>query len=89
MEVKRTSEESPLEEFEDGKRLWLKVEDIDDDLYQQHYTSTEFNCDIKILTTEQYVPAFLQKLCMESSSRYFQLYFESACLLLNYVLKLI
>lgn len=66
VEVKRTPQEQPLEEFDQGKRLWLKVDDIDDDLYQQHYTSTEFNTDIKVLTTEQYVPDFLKRLCIES-----------------------
>lgn len=57
----------PLEEFNDGKRLWLKVEDIDNELYQQHYTSTQFNTDKKVLTTEQYVPGFLKRLCIENT----------------------
>lgn len=65
MEVKRTPEESPLQEFDKDKRLWLKVDDIDNKLYDQHYTPTQFNTDMKILTTEQYVPAFLKKNCVE------------------------
>lgn len=68
MEVKRTPEESPLPEFDDAhKRLWLKVSDIDNKLYQQHYTPTQYNTDMKILSTEQYVPDFLKKLCTEST----------------------
>lgn len=65
--MKKTPKESPLQEFEGEKRLWLKVEDIDNNLYQQHYTPTEYNIDMKILSTEQYVPDFLKKLCVEST----------------------
>lgn len=65
VEVKRTPEDSPLQEFGADKRIWLKVEDIDNELYQQHYTSTQYNTNIKILSTAQYVPIFLKKLCIE------------------------
>lgn len=75
MEVKRTPEESALQEFDGGKRLWLKVNDIDNELYHQHYTSTKYNTDIKILSTEQYVPHFLKKLCVESTGICFLLSF--------------
>lgn len=65
VEVQRTPEDSPLQEFDQGKRVWLKVDDISDKLYQQHYVATECNKDIKILSTEQYVPDFLKKLRTE------------------------
>lgn len=65
VQVKRTPEDLPLQEFDADKRIWLKVEDIDNELYQQHYTSTQYNTDIKILSTAQYVPVFLKKLCIE------------------------
>lgn len=67
MEVKRTPEESPLQEFDMGKRLWLKVDDIDNGLYNQHYSPTQFNTDVKILSTDQYVPLFMKKYCNEST----------------------
>lgn len=64
MEVKRTLPEEPLLEFDElGRtRLWMKADDIDDELYQQHYIPTEYNTATKILTTQQYVPEFLKKL---------------------------
>lgn len=67
MEVKRTPEESPMQEFDNEKRIWLKVDDIDNNLYDQHFTPTQFNTDMNILSTEQYVPAFLKKYCVEST----------------------
>lgn len=70
MEVKRVPEDQPLEEIIEGKRLWLKVTDIDNELYQQHYTGSLYHTDKKILTTEQYVPDFLKKLCIESTGTY-------------------
>lgn len=63
VEVKRTSQDSPLEEFDGEKRLWWKVDDIDGDLYHQHYVPTQFNTDMKILSTEQYIPPFLKFFC--------------------------
>lgn len=69
--MKRTLKESPLQEFEGDKRLWLKVEDIDNNLYSQHYTPTEYNKEMKILSTEQYVPDFLKKLCVGSAGMIF------------------
>lgn len=63
VEVKRTSQDSPLEEFDGAKRLWWKVDDIDENLYHQHYVPTQFNTDLKILSTEQYIPPFLKKFC--------------------------
>lgn len=70
MEVKRTPEESPLIECEQDKRMWIKVDDIDDELYQQNYAPTQYHTDIKILSTEQYVPDFLKKLCVENTGNY-------------------
>lgn len=67
VEVKRTPEESPLNEFDQNKRLWIQVNDIDNELYQQHYTPTQYHTDTKILSTEQYVPDILRKLSVESS----------------------
>lgn len=61
--MKRTSQDSPLEEFDEEKRLWWKVDDIDENLYNQHYKPTKFNTDLKILSTEQYIPPFLKKCC--------------------------
>lgn len=65
--MKRISQDSPLEEFENEKRLWWKVDDIDGDLSRQHYKSTKFNTDLKILSTEQYIPPFLKKFCESTS----------------------
>lgn len=61
VEVKKTLATCPLEEFVSGKRAWLKVNDIDNELYNEHFVPTCFNTDVKILTTEQYVPPYLRK----------------------------
>lgn len=59
IEVKRTT--GTLEEFDaNNKRIWIKVNDIDDNLYSKHYVPTVYNTNIKILTTEQYVPIYLK-----------------------------
>lgn len=69
VEVKRTLKTEPLDEFnENGNRIWLKVDDITNDLYQQHYRPTVYNTGLTILTTNQYVPPYLktssfQKIC--------------------------
>lgn len=65
--MKRTSQVSPLEQFDGEKRLWWKVDDIDEDLYHQHYEPVEFNTNFKILSTEQYIPPFLMKFCGSTS----------------------
>lgn len=53
MEVKKTTEILP-------EKHWLAVDDITDDLFKQHYSPTECNKDIKLLTTEQYIPPWLK-----------------------------
>lgn len=52
--------EIEIPEYADGKRVWYKVEDVDDSLYLQHYHPTLHNKSIKILTTEQYIPPWLR-----------------------------
>lgn len=61
VEVKRTLATCPMEEVNMGKVKWLKVEDINNDLYNDHFKPALFNTDVKILTTEQYVPKYLRK----------------------------
>lgn len=56
----RVKEDSPLIEFNGLKRVWWKVDNIDNQLYCQHYKPTLYNTTYKILTTEQYVPPYLQ-----------------------------
>lgn len=59
-EVRRSTTE--IEEFdENGKRLWLKVTDLNNALYLQHYSPTVLNTEKKILTTKQYVPEYLKQ----------------------------
>lgn len=67
--MKRTPQNSPLEEFNGEKRQWWKVDDIDGDLYHQHYKPTKLNTDLKILSTEQYVPPFLKKFCESTGNQ--------------------
>lgn len=59
-EVCRVKKDAPIEEFDGVKRIWLKVHDIDIQLYNEHYKPTLYNTDCKILTTEQYVPPYLK-----------------------------
>lgn len=68
--MKRTTQDLPLEEFDDEKRLWWKVDDIDGNLYRQHYKPTKFNTHMKILSTEQYIPPFLKKFCENANEEH-------------------
>lgn len=58
--MERTLATSPLEEHKNGKRVWLKVEDMTNEIYKQHFNPTNFNTHVKILTSEQYVPTYLR-----------------------------
>lgn len=60
VEVEKTPESLPLTEFKGDKRLWLKVDNLTDEQYQQHFKPTLFNTNMKILTTEQYIPPYLE-----------------------------
>lgn len=55
-------QKEPIEEFQDNQRVWLKVENITDDLYSKHFKPTQYNTDYAILTTKQYVPSYLKNL---------------------------
>lgn len=59
--MKRISpEDKPLTEMEGGKRLWMRAEDMSLEIYKRHLKPTVFNTDLKILTTEHYVPEYLK-----------------------------
>lgn len=63
-EVKRVSlEDEPLKEMDGKKRLWMKDEGMSSEIYSQHLKPTIFNTDIKILTTEVYIPEYLKEIC--------------------------
>lgn len=62
-EVLRVPANDDVKEFTDdrSKRLWWKVDDITDELYDQHWKPTVHNTQMAILTTKQYVPPYLPK----------------------------
>lgn len=55
----RTPATSPLEEYEEGKQIWMKVDNIKEELYNQHYKPTIFKRDCCLLTTDQYIPPWI------------------------------
>lgn len=59
MEVKRTSEE--IDEIVNNKRVWLRVDDMNNELYSKCHSPTVYNTSIRILTTNQYVPPYLKR----------------------------
>lgn len=67
-DVKRLSSKDELvTETVDGKRLWIKEEDISFEMYKQHMCPTIFNTDLKILSTQVYVPQYLRRLLSKKS----------------------
>lgn len=59
-QIKRVDKSSPLNEYQDNKRLWWQVQNVSNELYDEHYKPTEYNKDYSILTTEQYIPPWLE-----------------------------
>lgn len=53
--------EVEIDEFVENKRIWMKVEDISNDLFDQHYRPLVHNVNMKVLTTKQYVPNYLKE----------------------------
>lgn len=62
-EVKRISaDDEPLKEMDEGKRLWMKAEDMSLEIYGKHLKPTIFNTNFKILNTQHYVPGYLRRI---------------------------
>lgn len=57
-----------MEFDEGGKRLWMKVNDITDEIYMKHYLPDDYQKGTKILTTKDYIPPYLKKLLAQSDS---------------------
>lgn len=55
------SNEFPEEFDGSGKRLWMEVSNITNELYGKHYKPTEYNTDFAILPTSDYVPPYLSE----------------------------
>lgn len=67
-DVKRLSSKDELiTETKDGKKLWIKAEDMSFEIYKQHLCPTIFNTDLKILSTHIYIPQYLQPLLSKKS----------------------
>lgn len=75
VEVKKNPVGSSLDEFNDGKQMWLKVTDMTNEIYQQYYKPTVYNNDIKILTTKPYVPPYPIAHDFQATSDYFSILF--------------
>lgn len=58
-----------MEEFKNGKRLWLLADDLSNEIYLQHYKPTLNHTNMKILTTDQYIPQYLRKFQRNNSKR--------------------
>lgn len=56
----RIPADKEIEEFEGTTRLWMKVDNINDDLYDDHFQST-IHTNVAILTTKQYIPPYLSE----------------------------
>lgn len=54
--------DEPLVEMDGEKRLWMKDTKMTFEIYSQHLKPTVFNTDMKILTTQHYVPEYLEKI---------------------------
>lgn len=70
-EVKRISlEDKPLKEMDGEKRIWMKEEGMTPEIYRQHLRPTAYNTDLKILTTQHYVPEYLKRIFSKNTGNF-------------------